>query len=101
MNDPDPALLSKRDREPRLRHGVHGGRDDRDVQREIPTEAGLQIYVARQYFGVGGLQEDVVESKRLMNDSHRCLRRLETAQFNLRGAQRKWPDRTMLVPYTR
>ena len=75
VNDADAAFLRERDREPRLGDGVHGGRDDRDVQREGARELGLELNFARQELGVSGLEEDVVESERLVNDPHRELRR--------------------------
>ena len=55
VDDADAAFLRERDREPRLGHGVHRGRDDGDVQAQGARELRLQLHFARQNLGVSGL----------------------------------------------
>ena len=64
VDDPEAALLGHGDRETRLGDGVHGGRDDRDVQADLARQARAQVDLAGMDFGVGRKQQDVVERQR-------------------------------------
>ena len=48
VDDAQAALLGQGDGHPGRRHGVHGRADDRDVEGDVPAEAGPDV-------GVGGL----------------------------------------------
>ncbi len=55
VDDADAAFLRECDRESRLGHGVHRGRDDGDVQAQGARELCLQLHFARQNLGISGL----------------------------------------------
>ena len=61
VDDPEASLLGHGDGQARLGHGVHRGRDERDVEADLAGQAGAQVHVARVHLGVGGHQQDVVE----------------------------------------
>ena len=63
VDDAEAALLRERDRQPRLGHGVHGGGEDRDVEVDLPAEAGAQIDLVRMHRRVAGLDQHVVEGQ--------------------------------------
>ena len=56
----EPAVERHRDGHARLGHGVHVGRDDRDVQVQAVGERRVELGVARQDFGVKRGERDVV-----------------------------------------
>ena len=57
----DTAGLGHGDRQSGLRHRIHGGRKDRDVEVDIAGDAGAHIGLPWHHFGVAGLQQHVVE----------------------------------------
>ena len=59
----DAAGLRHGDRHARLGDGVHGGGDDRDVERDGAGDAGADIDFGRQHIRKAGLQQHVVEGK--------------------------------------
>ncbi len=65
MDEADAALLRDRDRHPRLGHGVHRRRDQRDVERDPARELGRDVGVARHDRARCGNQEHVVEGESL------------------------------------
>ena len=52
VDDADTAFLRERDREARLGHRVHGGRNDGDIEREGAGQLGLEQNFAGQDVGV-------------------------------------------------
>ena len=66
VDDAEPARAGERDREPRLRHRVHGRRDERDVQRDRRRQPRDRRDVVRQHVRLGREQEDVVEREPLL-----------------------------------
>jgi CBS domain-containing protein len=73
VDDADAALLRERDGEARFGHRVHGGREERDVELDRPGEAGGEADFAGEDGRVGGNEQDVVESERLLDDAHKSL----------------------------
>ena len=49
----------------RLRHGIHGGADNRNVQCDLARQAGASIDVGGDHFAASRFEEDVIESKAL------------------------------------
>ena len=70
VNDADATFLRQRDGEAGFSDGVHGGRDERDVQTDAAGELGRQVDVAWQYFRVRRHEQDVVEGKCFLDDAH-------------------------------
>ena len=70
VHDADAPLLRQRDRQARLGHGIHGGRQQRDVQLDAAGEAGGEADFAGKDVRVGGNEQYVVESERLLDDAH-------------------------------
>ena len=70
VDDADAAFLRDGDREARLGYGVHGRRDERNIQLELAGQAGLQGGVARQDARMGGQEEDIIEGQRLLDHPH-------------------------------
>ncbi len=70
VDDAHAAFLGQRDREPRLRHRVHRGGQQGDVQLDVPRDAGLEVDLSRQHVGVRGLEQDVVEGQCFQVDAH-------------------------------
>src|SRR5207342_1723096 len=66
MDDAETALARERDREARLGHGVHRGRDERDVQCDRRRQAGDSRDVVRQHARLRRDEEDVVEGEALL-----------------------------------
>ena len=63
VDDSDAALLRQRDGQVRFRHGIHGGRDDGDVQRDLARQTGAGVGFRRQHIAAGRLEQNVVESE--------------------------------------
>ena len=59
----DTALTRQSDGQRGLRHGIHSGRDDRDIQHDISRETSLRRNLSRQHFGIGRNEQHVVESQ--------------------------------------
>ena len=66
---PEPALLGQRDGQLRLGDGVHRRRQDRDVERDLGGQMGLDVDLLGQELGVAGLEQDVVEGDALIGDA--------------------------------
>ena len=64
VDDPDAAELGHGDRHPRLRHGVHGRAEERQVQRDAPRQARADVDVARQRGRMPRAEQHVVERQR-------------------------------------
>jgi len=73
VNDAEAALLRNRDGQARVGDRIHRRREQRDVERDRAGEAGCEGNVAGNDAGVGGNEQDVVESQRLAHDTHRTL----------------------------
>ena len=63
MNEADASLLGQSDGEVRFRHGIHGGRDDRDVQSDLARKTGAGVSFRRQHIAEGRFEQDIVESE--------------------------------------
>ena len=70
VDDAEATFLRHGDREAGLRHRVHRGGHERDVERDRPGEAGLEADVAGNDLGVRRDEKDVVERQRLPDDTH-------------------------------
>ena len=67
VDDAHAALLGHGDSHGGLGDGVHGGGDDRDVERDGAGEAGAGVGSGGQHLGVGRDQQHVVEGERLLD----------------------------------
>ena len=67
VNDADAALLGEGDGKVRLRHRVHGGADDRNLQRNPAGQQGAGVGLPGQNVAVRRLQENVVKSEAFLN----------------------------------
>ncbi len=70
MDDADAALLGHGDRQARLGDGIHGGGNQRDVQGNFAGQLGRKVDILGQHIGVRRYQQNVVECKGFLNDSH-------------------------------
>ena len=67
VDEPKSALARQRDGKPRLGHGVHGGADEGNVERDVAGQAGAGVSFGGQDGAVGWDQEDVVKGERFRN----------------------------------
>jgi hypothetical protein len=68
VHDPDPALPGERDREARLRDGVHRRRDDGDAELDRPRQPRARRHVVRQHARLRGDEQHVVEREALLGE---------------------------------
>ena len=59
----DAAFTRQSDGQRSLRHGIHRGGDDGDVEFDISRKAGADINLSRQHFRIGGYKQHIVERK--------------------------------------
>ena len=86
MDDPDPALARERDREARLRHGVHRRRDERDLERDRTRHPRRGRDVVREDVGLRGNEEDIVERQALLGELFfECKELLDLPRTELDG----------------
>jgi hypothetical protein len=64
VHDSDAAFLRQGDGQARLGHGVHGRRNERQVEADVARQTRLERDVARHYGRMGGNEEHVVERQR-------------------------------------
>ncbi len=64
MDHADAAGLRHGDRHARLGDGIHGGGDDRDVERDRARDVGADVDFRGEHVRMAGFQEDVVERER-------------------------------------
>ena len=65
VHDADAAFLRHGDGQTRFGHGVHGGRDQGQVQLDVACEAGGEIGVLGQDLREGRDEQNVVKSERI------------------------------------
>jgi hypothetical protein len=65
----EPAGLGHGDGEPRLGHRVHGGGDDRQIERDGAREPRAEVGLGRHGVRQAGLQQNVVECKRFLRQA--------------------------------
>jgi hypothetical protein len=70
VDDADATLLRHRDRQAGFGHGVHRGRQQRNVQRDIPGQLGAQGRVGREDVGVGRDEQHVIERECFLKKTH-------------------------------
>ena len=75
VQDADAAVPGHRDRHPGLGDGVHGGRDERHLDRDLAGEPGRGVDLARDDVGLAGLQQHVVVGEAQLGERG-CRRRL-------------------------
>ena len=63
VNDPDAALLRQCDGQMRLGNGVHGGADNRNIEGDIPGQAGSRVGVGRQHLASRRLKNQIIEGE--------------------------------------
>src|SRR5688572_20388066 len=66
MDDPQAALARERNGQARLRDGVHGRRQQRDIETDLRREPGGDVGLVRQDLGVAGDNQHVVEREGLV-----------------------------------
>ena len=62
--------FKKRNGQSAFRHGIHGGREQRQVQGNVAGQPGSQANVAREDLRMCRDEKDVVESKGFLQRSH-------------------------------
>src|ERR1035438_5394731 len=65
MHDADAAVLRQRNRQVRFRHRIHGGGDNRNIERDLARQAGAGIRLGRDHFAAGRFEKNVIESQTL------------------------------------
>ena len=68
VDDADSTLAGHGDGHGTARHRIHGRGDDRSLQGDVPREIARELYVAREYFGVGRNEEDIVVGQAFADD---------------------------------
>ena len=63
VQNANAAHLRHDDRHVRLRHRIHGRREDRNIQADELRQSGFRIGLARHDLGRGGPQQDIIESE--------------------------------------
>ena len=71
VDDAHAALLGQGDGQAGLGHGVHGRREQRNIEADLACQPGLQPDLARHDRRVGRYEEDVVEGQRLFANPHK------------------------------
>ncbi len=66
----EPAFLGHGDGQPALGNGVHGRRNQRNVQADVAGELGARVHVLGQDLGIVRHQQDVVESEGFGEEAH-------------------------------
>ncbi len=75
VDDADAAFLGDRNRETRFGYSVHGGGHQRNIEADRARQLGLEADVARQDFGVGWKQQDIVEGEGFLHHAHLVILR--------------------------
>ena len=70
VNDAYAALLGHGDGQASLGHGVHGGRHEGDIQLDGAGQLCLQADFPGQDLGIGGNQQNIVESEGFFGNAH-------------------------------
>ena len=98
MDDPDTALTGDRDGQPGLGDRVHGGADDRDVDRDAAGQPRAGVGFGRQDGGFSGDQRHIVEGQ-----SHRQgrLQHVVIVSASTRDACPEFPVGSSSSPPTR
>ena len=68
VDDPDPALTGDGDGHAVLRHGIHGGADQRDIQTDLLRQLGVQVHVGGQNIAGRGDQQNIVKGEPLLEE---------------------------------
>ena len=68
MNDTDTTFTGNGDGHLRLGDGIHRCCHKRDVQLDVPREAGFQLYCLGQYFRISWNQQDIVKCQAVHYD---------------------------------
>ena len=63
VDDSNAALLRQSDREVRLGDGIHGGRNDRNIQSDLAGKAGSGIDFRRQHIAEGRFEQYIIEGE--------------------------------------
>ena len=63
MHNADAALLRHGNGHARLGHGVHGGREQRSIERDVAGELRLRADLRGHHVAVGGHQQHVIEGQ--------------------------------------
>ena len=98
VNDADAALLRDGNRQPGFRDRVHGGRNERDLQLNVPGQARCGRDLRGQDFGVGRQEQNVIERESVVGDpqhggplkNKRATLRAEVPFVNSRHDRRCW-----------
>ena len=96
VDDADAALLRHRDCETGFGHGVHRGRQQRNVQRDIPGQFGSQGRVGREDVGVGRDEQHIIEGECFLDQTHRDSCRRKSELYRNHPAASRRPDETGL-----
>jgi hypothetical protein len=69
VDDADPAFLRDGDREAMFGHGIHRGRNERQIEPDGARQPGREFHLHRQDLGASRHQQDVVEGERFLEDT--------------------------------
>ena len=69
VNDTNASFLSHGNRQTGLSHGIHGRRNQRDIELNISGEPGFQADVLGSHLRVTGQQENIIKSEGLFDNS--------------------------------
>ena len=90
MHDADAALLRHGDGHARFGDGIHGGREQRRIQRDVAGQLGLRAYLGGHHVAVGGDQQHVIKGQGFWQifRKHNALMRLAGRRFESRYGRR-------------
>ncbi len=66
MNDADSPFPGEGDGKVGLRHGIHRGTHDGNVQADFSGYLGAGVHLCREDIAIAGLQKDVVEGEAIL-----------------------------------
>ena len=69
VENADAAFLGHGNGQAVLGDRIHGCRDQRNVQRDVPRQFAFQGHILGQHIGMGGYKQNVVERQCFLHDS--------------------------------
>ncbi|BBG30506.1 cation/multidrug efflux pump [Zymobacter palmae] len=69
VDDADTTFLRHADGQARFGNGIHRGRQQRNVDRQLARQASAELNILRQYIGIAGDKKNVVKGKRFLGNA--------------------------------
>ena len=85
VNDAEAALLGQGDGETRFGDAVHGRRQQRHVEADLPGHAGFKVDLARQHFRIRRQEQNIIEGEGFLGGHHERTAFINTPQLKGTG----------------